>query len=228
MYIEYIHIDTTINNLTDFINQPHSIANNYIGKDNDFLSYKGDTDKTNKERIELMYQGDESFPLLKPNTKLLIRVDESNRDIVSIFGKNQVLEQREYETFFATHLLRLVTDKKYIKSSKYDISSNFTVIEQYPTISVWIWCRALNKILNITNYIHSLSTRVSRNGGNFSIELSPITIMESSTNLIDEYNNNYVNESNIYVNEKRDKRSNFFFHKYIQSNDIVCLYILSF
>lgn len=214
-YIEYIHNDTTINTVDGFVNQPFSIVQGQTVEK--FLSYKGDTDKTNRQRIEEMYIGDETYPLLKPNTRLLINIDESNREIVSVLGKDQVLEQRDFEAFLSDHLVRMLIDNKYVKAEKYDIYKNLSVIEQYPNINVWIWVRSLNKIINITNHIISLSTDVSKGGGAFSIEISPVVVLESSI----ETERNSVNDSNIYRDERRDVRNNFFFHKNIQANDVV-------
>lgn len=214
-YIEYTHTDIAINTVDAFVNQPFSIVSGQtVDK---FLSYKGDTEKTNRQRIEEMYIGEEEYPLLKINTKLLINIDESNREVVSILGKDQVLEQREFESFLSDHLVRMLVDNKYIKAEKYDLFKNFSVIEQYPNVNVWIWSRALNKILNVTNYVISLSTDVNRNGGSFNIELSPVVVLKTQINA----ERNAINDSNIYRDENRDKRNNFFFHVNLQANDVV-------
>jgi len=126
-----------------------------------------------------------------------------------------------------------------------------TVQEIYPHISVWVWSRSLSikdilplsnetvyehQIVNITPYITSLNTSNFENGGNFNISVAPIvselkssgsnskswTLKENSQQNSKGANKYYVNSGHIhYVENNELKRSNLFFDKAFQENDVV-------
>jgi uncharacterized protein YcbK (DUF882 family) len=94
-----------------------------------------------------------------------------------------------------------------------------------------------HQLINITPYITSLNTNVAENGGNFNLTISPIVgevVSRSSTNKgwglktgsqkdsKNKDNKYHVNSGHMHYVEKDElKRSNFFFEKALQANDIV-------
>jgi len=165
-YIPHPHISPEINTVSKFLSSATSVAKGMSIKD--FLSYKGDTDKMNIERIYEKYNVLESKQyeglinqftyklsvqfslfsefgaiLFKVNTTVLIPTDKANREALAITGKNQVATQRQFTTFLADKLEQLLSDPLYTPSVKYNLRGGSAVQDIYPYITVWMWVRSL-------------------------------------------------------------------------------------
>ena len=176
-----------------------------------------------------------SGPLLI-NTHLAVPSDKLRREIVAMKGKNVVSNERSTTAFVGDRLASLLRDPGY---QKYSSARLGAVKKEHPTISVWIWVRAMSNgapnedlegtILDISNYVETCQTHVSETGGNFTITLPPIMtdftgnmwrVDESS--LMRKASGKYVSKGSLNKVEKGQlKRNNFFFHTAISKNDVV-------
>lgn len=227
LYLTYTHTASEITTVDEFLNQGGlSIAIEFINKKIVFLQYDGETGKSNLDRIYEKYSFKEkqenllsynsgSLDLLKVNTRLLIPVEDANREILSIEGKNQVIEQKDFVTFLSNSLFSLLKDPKYKKSTKHELSEG-EYKDIYPNISVWLYSKAEKKILNLSPFITNINTSVSKGGGNFSFTLPPINTREQ----VESYDFEYYSDNVLYRNEEFE-RNTFYFHDIISQNDIV-------
>ena len=211
-YIIYTHSDPEKTSLTDFLG-PNNITN--LDKIS-FLSFTAQG-ISNLDRIYNNYTAWEklankisydsgTLDLLKINTELAIPKDEHlNLEILAITGKNQLSLQHDSTSFFAQRILNLYNDSSYV--IEVDNTKDIRIFA-----TVWLYSQVLNKLINITSFLSSLSTNVNKSGGNFSIELMPVVDIEKPT-----LNNLYKS------NSKERKRNNFYFHKNISSNDLVVI-----
>jgi len=210
-FITYIHNEVSITTVTGFINEHNSPASDFVGRKSEFLDYAGDG-KSNLDRIYERYTASEKeeneknnqIELLKVNTQLIVPKTQLNKEILSISGMNQFLEQADFPAFVGKSLLQLLSDPLYTKKR---FVGGFSSV--FPQISVWIYVGALNQIINLSDYIISCNISVGKNGGNFDLTLPPVIRLGNKISK-DLYNSSNINES-----------TPFYFHQYIQNNDIV-------
>lgn len=241
-YFKYPHVSSEIKTLGEFINQNNSIAIDFIGKVDQFLKYDGGTGLTNYERIFERYDKDEEKEnSTKPNlelylkfgTTLLIPKSTANTYLAYLAGK-QVVITNNFSAFLADKLNELLNDPQYRQIHKVKDLSLGAVQQKYPSQTVYIWCRAIDKLLNISPFVSFLNTSNTENGGNFQLDLAPIICEPDGTGswnvkkgslkqyFTDKVKNNYVAHSSLHrVETDGLKRNNFYFHNIISANDIL-------
>lgn len=224
-YILYTHTNSTVTTVSAFINYELSIIKGI--KKREFLNFKAEG-VSNLQRIWNKYTSVEqtmyspeyqagNLDKLKTGTVLALPKINLNRELVPILGKNQVVEQGNYTTFLADKLLELQNDPEYTPLLSYKIDAYTTLKETIPEISVWIWVRSLDSILDVTPFVESLTTSVVENGGDFHISLAPTTV-----GTIEAFHKGFISDGLLHkIKDKELKRSDFFFHKYLSYNDVV-------
>jgi len=232
---EYTHQDTSINTISAFINNANSLVKSFIGRETEFINYKDeDTGITNAELIWNVYTVGEtenypsastldvSAPLL-PDTPLMIPKDDTNNEMLSIKGKDLYTKQQDFKTFVNEEFQEIENDPLYIRDNRIESisgDSDINVVEL--SFQVWVYMKALDKIINVSNFVSSLNTNKSKEGS-FSISLSAVENLDdllfnnNGTDTINYTNTKYspkLQPAETYVNDS-------FFHRYVQYNDIV-------
>lgn len=232
-YLKYHHSSFEENTIELFLSNNESLVVD-ITKDS-FLRYRGDTDTSNLNRVWEMYSDEEketnknlysanNLSILKQGTILLIPTTNLKTELVFINGKNLYLKQEKGQrAWFQEQLVQLQSEPTFVKIDTLtrDSSNNsLQIINE--NIQVWVWMKALNKIINLSPMITDLSTSKG-DIGSFNFSLNPFRInylkeTESiSPEFINDYAKNLVNILNINSN---DLLSNDI-SRYIQYNDIV-------
>lgn len=221
--IRYIFNDSEFDTLTEFINSPNSILKSYVGHELDFLLVSDKDGKTNNDRIydtynigeKELYKSEYStktLDKLNVGTELLIPKDMVTTEILTIVGKNQFLEQKPFEGFWTDKLLEIQNDPLYNPVEKlYLNDQNFSF--STTQCKVWIWCRALKKVLNVSPFVGRLNTTVQQYGS-FSIYLQSVLDLSDIESVDEEVFFNFPLTT-------YNKSSLSFFTKYLQQNDIV-------
>jgi len=241
-FIRYTHVDIEIDTVGEFCD-PTSIS---IAKDisvTDFLLYAGGTGKANIERIWDSYTNQAERDVMTPifadsnrwgeiyfkkNTVVLIPIDKAFREILAISGKNQVTPDFSYVAFFGRQLNTLLCHPDYKPVYQYTGSGfNQVYNTDYPNITVWMWCRALSTqvhkelkgdFIDVSPFITDLNIAVGKGGGTFSFNIAPV-----SDNVLKELGYEFYEIAflNKLFNRDASLRYNPFFHKYINTNDLV-------
>jgi hypothetical protein len=207
--------------LQSWLNDPNCIIKGYGKKVSEFLAIKNDSGISNCEQIKKLYVTDEekkknpNCETLKTGTMLFIPNSEINKELQAILGKDLFLEQEDFFAFQNEEYKKLLRDKTFIQSSKYRLVTNSgkTSIDHIElSCKVWIYSRALDKILDVTAYVQSLSTSVSLQGGNFSVMLSLKQ---------DEIIKYFTNTAIIEYFSTTDNSFGDFFSKVFQQNDVI-------
>lgn len=234
-YEIYVHTDSSILTVTDLLSSGNSLFKSYINNKSDFLDYYGDTGRSNAARIVEKYTFEEklSFPiegegieLLKPNTELLIPKDQLEKELISITGKDQFLEQKDFKAFLGESLKQLLSDPLYRKKSILNYNNDIdSLVSLFPYISVWIYVGSLDKIINLSPYIISCETSVTKDGGSFSIQLPPAVSLSEQDIYFQSVNDrhDFLYSSNSIRQSITGINNEFYFHRYIQANDIVLI-----
>lgn len=215
----------------------------------EFLDYEGVTGIKNIDRLFEKYdekereefaESKEEFELgifsetkigtlpMKIHTELVLPKDRLNRRVLAIVGRNQIVKQTQFKTFLAKKHEDLLKNPQYQQVSKQKARYYSITKETYPDISVWLWLRSRSDekdkepqgtIINISSFIQTMSINVTETGGNWQLRLAPVTIEES----IRKFGIDFVSDNILHTIDDNDelKRSDFFFHNIISTNDLI-------
>lgn len=173
--------------------------------------------KASNIKKELLNDSEFSDLPINIGTKLFIPKENFKEEFVSIKGKNLFLDSSYGmpNIFMSDKLIQLLKDPLYVKSENLPVYGREITAEIInENVRVWIWSRALNKIVNVSPFISSLSTQKS-DVGSFNLQLLPIKNTEELM---------FVDGQDIvsYFPLNSNGKSNIdFFYKNFQQNDII-------
>lgn len=260
---EVIFSSPELKTVEDYVSEPGSPAYNFIRREEEFLKIVNSHGKTNRESILDRYKiGGQKERLknkpakqlrIKTGTVLAIPVQDIDRGGLLTQGIEVV--SNDIPAFKARMLAEMESKEGYNPTRKTALTkgglNNGTLVESYPEVTVWIWCRALSstglgesndgQILNVTQFVTKVSTNVGKNGGNFQIALPPITCeyddierkwiiskqsvqhFQSGSTSGNQQGDGFVASSNMLVAdaEGNQRRSQFLFHNVVSANDLV-------
>jgi hypothetical protein len=205
----------------------------------DLLKYKGDTIFTNAERIYNNYSslqkvdnkslidyiviGNKTFLSEKElnnlplpiNSTLLLPKSNFIEEFVSIKGKDLFLERKDFKFFFADKLWELLNDPEYVQVEKINRSGRDVDIEFInENVKIWIWCRALGRVINVSPFVENVSISKSE-VGSFNLNLLPIQNLKDLSFISD------TDVINSFIMNNDGNHNLDFFYKNLQYNDIV-------
>lgn len=204
-FVYITHNNESITTLADYVdNNPESVVLNMSVSS--FASYSADG-KTNVERAwdayfaSVGYEPESDDPLyqsyseqkqakesdpgsFKLEIPTVFAVPVANLDDqLSVTASNQEVRQQTYRAFWLEEFNRLQLDSRYVKLNYQSGTLKVDRLEA----SVWIWSRALNSIIDVSDSLIHVNTLVAQNGGNFAIELAPeilTVIAKQATSLV--------------------------------------------
>lgn len=252
---EVIYSSPELRTVGEYVSDISSPAFQFINKEEEFLRVTNSTGKTNREAILEKYKNQnrrakyENLPAkelpIKLGTRLAIPADKIER--IGLLTQGVEVVTNDVNTFKAKALADLEANENYNPISKQKLPGNKgSLVEMYPEMTVWIWCRALSsgdeenegQIFNVTPFVDRVTTNVGKNGGNFQLSLPPLVCeiedgkwvikKESIIHLQDEkknsrQGNSFVAFSDLLVEDKKGnlRKSEFLFHNILQANDLV-------
>lgn len=162
--IRHIHSNVNIKTVQDLLNDKYSPF--YNMKENDFLNTVGEDGLTNKKRIEQSYvelNEDEKYPMLKPNITLYVDESEDRLTFLSTNSQNQVEFYDSHAVYIDEYLKALYNNPDY-KPSTILQSTRGNVVEYINSmISVWIYSKVNNEIIDISSLCTNLSVNINGN-----------------------------------------------------------------
>lgn len=243
-YTIYSYDKSEITTIEDFLNDPLSIVKSWTKKE--LLAFKDSDGETNLIKIYREYSPEEkeeysndfkagTLSLIKVTTLLALDNSKLNRDLLYQLSSFTVKEGT-YIEFFVNQLRRFEDDPKYRPVQKQTLSTLGIVRDIFPKLTVWLWCRSLSKIINLSPFIESISTNTTDMGGSFQMSLAPIigeyiedqgwTIKDKNFTKYNRSEFNFsasgdISKKNISIEEVSRRRSDFYFHNIINENDII-------
>jgi hypothetical protein len=228
----------------DYCTDYNSPAFKFAGKETQFLDVEDEYGIPNRSKLVLFYTdyekniyqslSDADLPM-RVGVKFAIPKDHVERNGLLTQGMQVV--SNDDVAFKSAALAKLEADKGYVSITKPvqgKINSGITK-EMVPEATVWIWCRSLNQVFDVTPFVSSVTTNMNRtNGGNWQITLPPLVavfvngawgVKKDSLNFYTNPKNlslaeqGYVAEASIY--DENGKRNQFLFHSIIHTNDLV-------
>lgn len=228
-----VSIDKNIT-VEDFVKNFNE-KNNLSGQDKltpgDFLNFSGDSNLSNEKRILSSYTPEEkkewaggtSPSMIKKGSTIITPLNKFITERQLIYGKNQILIQKDFNAYFSEYQKILKDNDGYQKSSVLVSQINRGLIDAQIiniNVRVWIYSKVLGELIDISPLVSSCSTSKRADMGNFAVTLSPTRKMvfdaeyQSSSN-----EKGVVNVFNIFSN--RGDLIPDYFEKYIQYNDLV-------
>ncbi len=245
-------INTTSQSLQDFITNY-----NILLTDTEVLNYKNNSASILKSYTTAQgaqYNQVANTNLIGIGAKVAVPLNKIKSK--SIYTINQtIIANIDYNTFIESEIKRLINNPKYAKLN-IDNSNQSTgsVFKRQDALSVWLWCKSVDdgsgKLVNITDYVESISTTSAKDGGNFSISLPHITYKRVDglfeipvQNYTDGNQSNFISKNSTHVSVptntfqlKADrtlvdkssqagdyiwKRNPDYFQNLIQNNDLI-------
>ena len=183
---------------------------NTLNVDSIFNKYSNiEQNKYNSEYLNLS-----SNLIIKSGTSLLLPSDKTKLDDFLLYSEGQFLKQGKFE-FFLGDYEDLLSDRDYVRSQKISIAGSGVDIDIYnETIQVWVWVRAIDKIVDITPFVNNCITNKQSDIGSFNFSLNPVLDIDELIRFGDE------TLSYFPINGKKYHYIDFF-EKNLQQNDVV-------
>lgn len=234
----YLYQVTENTTLTALVNEKDSVFQFYKNKIHDLLLVKYDG-KTNADRIYSNYtQGEvvnqttnfkyansnSLFPILQDfldvvyvGTELALPEDKTPVELFSIAGKGLFLEQKDVKLFLTEAFKKINNDPQNTPTVVLENGFDTTQIKDY-SVSVWIYSKALDKIIDVTKFLSNLNTTSNvSGGGNFNISLEGVSDIKDSFGEGEDIVNIYKIED--FYDRNINQMS--YFSRWFQQKDIV-------
>jgi hypothetical protein len=259
-YILHSHLDPSIQTIGDFIKDGGSIGLGLSARE--LLLYKDENDTANYKNIitGLISQDPTQFEELGNSLPSIFKfenfnsaTDEQLESIplpigtilalpiknldfnLGIIEGNQVIDYLDLPAFVADSLVKLISSNPDFRSET-TTDDGFVVTNSFPQISVWVWSRALSKIMdnksdtyddkliNLSPFIDSMNSSMTKNGGSFSFSIASIVSQFKDGNWEIDPSFNLDNIFTSFINtydSKKFKPLEFLFNNILQNNDVV-------
>lgn len=243
-YFTYIHTNGQYTKLDDIIvnlNKWKEDGKTYVSSETIL------NDQGNRASVRASYTSFDNVPqgqeASKINVGTVLRIKTSYLQSVNqlLTYNSYVYPTSSFAAFIPDQLRQLFENSGYVE--KYKLSKGGpvqSVEKRHLAISVWFWCKAggSNKnggFINATPFVISLNTSQTKNGGNFSMSLAPVTCECDSngwlmrragySEFIDDKkrSRNFAFKDNVVRQASSGslERNSFLFHNLVQRNDIV-------
>ena len=130
----------------------------------------------------------------------------------------------KFNNFVSSTLQELLSDPNYLPAEKIGGFTDF-----FPKITVFLWSRVLDQIVNISPFVHVCNTNSGDNGSAFEITLPPILgkyvsdTWKIDKGSITDFNRgkSFVAQSGLFKNKGLTEENDFYFHRIISPNDLI-------
>jgi hypothetical protein len=211
-----------------------------------FLSIKifDDSDLTNGDKIKSLYTKEEletalsGSSIIKAGTMVGLPNSLVKRDS-SVTIPSEAIQSTDFNAFMNGQLKRLFADPNYYSSIKNNDGSKIGRVD-INDFTVYAWIRAASdpgkesggNWYDISSFVETIQISVTKSGGSFNFNLTPITCQFdensgwSRSNNFNAFDNEILSSTIIskYKQPKTDdflSRNDFFFEKVLQENDLI-------
>lgn len=206
---------------------PPSDAKKYTEKE--FLAVKNEKGISNldiiwgtydkSERVEFKSDYDSGIlPYVKSGTPIAFPKSDTPLNIVLPSKSGQFVSQGSFKAYWGENYESLISDEEYLPDTSVTSSLKGTGINAKiisMNVRVWIYIKALDKVMDLSPYVLQVVTTKSKQTGEFTVLLSPFYANESSF----AFGESIIEQFNLVSNEGAQVKS--FQEKFIQNNDIV-------
>jgi hypothetical protein len=159
-----------------------------------------------------------TLPYVKQGTTLFCPKDDTPLSLTKAAKEGQFVSQGSFKAYWGENYESLISDEEYLPDTSVTSSLKGTGINAKITsmnVRVWIYIKALDKVMDLSPYVLQVVTTKSKQTGEFTVLLSPFYANESSF----AFGESIIEQFNLVSNEGAQVKS--FQEKFIQNNDIV-------
>jgi hypothetical protein len=240
-YIEIFNSNPDIDTLSKFAEEYLIIIDDTFSLQN-LLNYEDNADSILSAYLPEDERTIAEVGLLRTPVKIKVPVEQIEDEILPTLG-NFEEEVKNFYAFYDERVKDLLNHEGY--KPLYDANSTQSKNQGksfriFNNATVWVYSKALgNKLVNLTPFIQNLTSSVGKNGGSFSVVLSPLVgyYEESSqewtfdrnsfmSHLQDDYIN-YTQRETLFEQKNNNdgesemRQKKLFFHNILTSNDVV-------
>jgi hypothetical protein len=117
-----------------------------------------------------------NLPYIKPNTPLSFPIKDSPLLIQKASKSDMFMKQRDFSAYWSENLTKLLQDKEgYVADNVVALDEEMSVRTKVQPINikVWIYCKAINKVVDVSQFVNTCSTDKGFKNGTFSINITP-------------------------------------------------------
>lgn len=164
----------TVKELLDFPN-----VNGLTNKDVIWGTYSSEE----KTLYENEYSND-SLPYIKAGTQITVPIANTPLQLEKPSREGQFLSQGDFKAFWGPNYDSIITDDKFVPDNVVTLIDSKSPVKtkiQPLNIRVYLYLKALNKVLDISPYVISCNVSKTKETGDFAITLAPFRSDGSST-----------------------------------------------
>lgn len=156
------------------------------------------------------------LPYIKKGTLVRLPATELTLIIKERLNSDRQFTQTDYQTLFSEHYEDIINDEHYANLENVTTEAEKGLSTKMLSLNarVYIYCKSIKKIIDVSPFISDLSTDKTLESGAFNITLAPF-----KNTSIEKYGVNYLETFNV-VNENKYHVKDFL-EKFCQYNDIV-------
>lgn len=173
-------------------------------------------DDLEKEQYKNEYSS-KNLPYIKPATKLAFPIKDSPLILEEVAKSFLFLKQQDFLSYWSENMEKLIKDPKYVPDNIVadDEDAAVRTKVQPLNVRVWIYCKAIDSIIDVSQYVMDCNIDKSFQNGSFTINVAPFKDAKTSGN----YSGSYWDIVNVTTKEGYDYKT--FLEKVVQINDIV-------
>lgn len=173
-------------------------------------------DDLEKEQYKNEYSS-KNLPYIKPATKLAFPIKDSPLILEEVAKSFLFLKQQDFLSYWSENMEKLIKDPKYVPDNIVadDEDAAVRTKVQPLNVRVWIYCKAIDSIIDVSQYVMDCNIDKSFQNGSFTINVAPFKDAKTSGN----YSGSYWDIVNVITKEGYDYKT--FLEKVVQINDIV-------
>lgn len=173
-------------------------------------------DNYEKEKYINEYKS-KNLPYIKPGYSLSFPTDGTNLLLEEIFQDKQYLSQQDFSAYWSDNMTKLLADEDYVPDNvvAYDEEFNVNTKVQPVNIRVWIYCKSIDSVIDISQFVIDCNTNKTFKTGDFNITLAPFKDAKRDN----VFGASYQDVFNVVTKDGNDYKS--YLEKVVQANDIV-------
>lgn len=173
-------------------------------------------DDLEKEKYKNEYSS-KKLPYIKSGTTLVFPMKDSPLLLEEVAKSTLFLKQQDFLSYWSENLTKLINDPKFVPDNVVasDEEDAVKTKVQPLNIRVWIYCKAIDSVIDVSQYILDCNVDKTFQNGSFSMNIVPFRDNKNKDN----FGRSYWSNFNVTTKEGYDTKS--YLEKVVQINDIV-------
>lgn len=173
-------------------------------------------DDLEKEKYKNEYSS-KKLPYIKSGTTLVFPMKDSPLLLEEVAKSTLFLKQQDFLSYWSENLSKLISDPKFVPDNVVasDEEDAVKTKVQPLNIRVWIYCKAIDSVIDVSQYILDCNVDKTFQNGSFSMNIVPFRDNKNKDN----FGSSYWSNFNVTTKEGYDTKS--YLEKVVQINDIV-------